>query len=336
MAEISVLLPIHNGADYLEETLQSLRKQSFADFEVLCIDDCSSDDSAAIVHRYATEDTRFIYLNTGKNLGSAPKAVNHAAEKASGKWFVYSSQDDIFSEDWLEKLHTRALATGADAVLPDVVFYHANGTEDRRISGYHNDRSAIISGQEALVASLDWSISGNALWPISFLKNGGFEDFGAFADEYTVRRFFLDCSKVAFCDGVFYYRQDNATAITKRPSASLLDIPDTSLRLWHLIVENQLGAEVHGPFALRTLRATIRAKALILNNPSLAGESHRVDGTWLSIQSSAPFQDSVASLLTCPKHRLRTLVYRPAARSRMWFLALARISAFLARRKVVK
>jgi glycosyltransferase involved in cell wall biosynthesis len=336
MVEITVLLPIYNGAAYLEETLQSLKKQSFADFEVLCIDDCSSDESAQIVHRYATEDSRFIYLNTGVNLGSAPKAINHAAPKASGQRFVYSSQDDIFSEDWLEKLHARALATGADAVLPDVIFYHANGIKDRKIIGYHNDRSAIISGKEAFVASLDWSISGNALWPMSFLKNRGFEDFGAFADEYTVRRFFLDCSKVAFCDAVFYYRQDNTGAITKRPSATLLDIPDTSLRLWHLIMENQLDAEVHGPFALRTLRATIRAKALIFNNAFLTGEAHRVDMTWLSMRSSAPFQASVASLLTTPKYRLRASIYRPAARSRTWFLALARISAFLARRKGAK
>lgn len=333
MAEITVLLPIYNGAAYLDETLEALRRQSFLDFEVLCIDDCSSDTSAEIVHRYAAEDSRFIYLHTGANLGSAPKAINHFASKASGQWFIYSSQDDLFSEDWLEKLHSRALATGADAVLPDVVFYYSDKPRNRKISGYHGDRSAIISGKDALVASLDWSISGNALWPMCFLRTRGFEVFGAFADEYTVRRFFLDCRKVAFCDGVFYYRQDNINAITKRPSASLLDLPDTSLRLWNLIRENHFEVDVHGPFALRTLRATIRAKALILNNPFLSDQAHRVDSIWLSMQSSTRFQESIASLSVMPDYRLPCLLYRHAARSRVWFLALARISAFVARKK---
>ncbi|KFE36167.1 glycosyltransferase family 2 protein [Thioclava atlantica] len=336
MAEITVLLPIHNGAVYLDETLQSLRRQSFANFEVLCIDDCSTDDSAQIVHLHAKEDSRFIYLHTGTNLGSAPKAVNFAAPKASGQWFVYSSQDDLFSEDWLEKMHARALRTGADAVLPDVLFYHADGTEDRKIVGYHNDRSAIISGRDAFVASLDWSISGNALWPISFLKGRGFDDFGAFADEYTVRRFFLGCSKVAFCDGVFYYRQDNAAAITKRPSKGLLDVPDTCLRLWYMIVDNEFGADVHGPFALRTVRAAIRAQALLVNNPDLSVNAHRVEDTWHSMHSSARFQASLASVAAHPKHRMRALIYRPAARSLMWFRTLASISAFFSRRRRAK
>lgn len=178
MAEITVLLPVYNGGAYLEETLQSLRNQSFTDFEVLCIDDCSSDDSAQILQRWAADDRRFIYLNTGDNLGSAAKAVNHAAPTASGNWFVYSSQDDLFSKDWLEKLYARALASGADAVLPDVIFYHADGTKDRTITGYYNDRTAIVSGKEAFVASLDWSISGNALWRMSFLKERGLKISG--------------------------------------------------------------------------------------------------------------------------------------------------------------
>lgn len=333
MAEITVLLPVYNGAGYLEETLKSLSFQNFSDFEVLCIDDCSSDESADIVRRFAEQDSRFVYIHTGTNLGSAAKAVNFAAARATGRWFVYSSQDDLFSADWLEKLHARALETGADAVLPDVEFYHADGSGQRKIIGCHGDRSAILTGREAFVASLDWSIPGNALWPISFLVDHGFQEFGAFADEFTVRLFFLSCSKVAFCDGVFYYRQDNQAAITKKPSAGLLDIPDTSWRLWNLIVDSGFDADVHSPFALRTLRATIRARALLLNTPSLNQEARRVEATWQALRASAAFQESLAA---CSGSAFRTCIYRPAARHRGWFETLARVSAFWARRKRVK
>ena len=101
MVEISVLMPIHNGAAYLPETLEALRRQAFADFEVLCIDDGSRDKSADILKGIAREDPRFVYLNTGSNLGSAAKAINFARDNVRGKFFVYSSQDDLFSGDWL-------------------------------------------------------------------------------------------------------------------------------------------------------------------------------------------------------------------------------------------
>lgn len=334
MVEITVLLPVYNGDGFLDETLKSLRQQSFADFEVLCIDDCSDDGSADVIHRHAALDERIIYLHTGRNLGSAPKALNFAAQKAKGSWFVYSSQDDLFSQDWLARLHQRVLATGADAVLPDVVFYHAESPGDgRKITGYRGDRSAILSGREAFVASLDWTISGYALWPASFLKMDGFDDFGAFADEYTVRRFFLKCRTIAFCSGVFFYRQDNAAAMTKKPSPSRLDAADTSLRLWHLILENGFGPEVHGPFAMRALRTVIRAQAMIDNTPSLVGETDRVSDTYQAMQASAAFQASLVTPLAAGRHPLRSQIYRRAARSYTWFRVLARVSALLSRRK---
>ncbi len=330
MVEITVFLPVYNGAAFLDQTLASLRQQDFAGFEVLCIDDCSTDDSRAVIQRYADADDRIKYLHTGHNLGSAARAVNFAASHATGQRFVYSSQDDMFSRDWLSQLHARAVETGADAVLPDVVFYHADGTDDRRIMGYQGDRKKILSGREAFVASLDWTIPGNALWPMRLLKDTGFDDFNAFADEYTVRRFFLACDSIAFCAGVFFYRQDNATAITKGPSAARLDAADASLRLWHLICDNGFGPDVHGPFALRTLRATIRAQAMVFNAPELASETPRLTDVWLAMHRSAPFQTSLAAAGTGVFKRL---AYQRAVRSHTWFVGLARLSASIARRK---
>ncbi|WP_157598937.1 glycosyltransferase family 2 protein [Tateyamaria omphalii] len=330
MAEISVLLPVYNGAAYLDETLASLRQQDFSAFEVLCIDDCSTDDSRAVIQRHADADDRITYMNTGQNLGSAAKAVNFAAPHATGRWFVYSSQDDLFSPDWLSQLHARAVETGADAVLPDVVFYHRDGAEDRRITGYRGDRTAILSGREAFVASLDWTIPGNALWPMRLLKTNGFDDFNAFADEYTVRRFFLACDSIAFCEGVFFYRQDNAAAITKGPSAARLDAADASLRLWQLICDNDFGPDVHGPFALRTLRAAIRAQAIVFNAPHLASEMPRLTEVWRAMHCSEAFQTSLAA---SGSSAFKRSVYQRAVRSHAWFLRLARLSALMARRK---
>lgn len=148
-----------------------------------------------------------------------------------------------------------------------------------------------------------------------------------------MHRFFLKCRTVAFCSGVFFYRQDNAAAVTKKPSPSQLDAADASLRLWHLILENGFGPEVHGPVAMRSLRTVIRAQAMIDNTPYLAGETGRVSATWRAMQASAAFQASLAAPPAACRHLIRSRIYRRAARSYACVRVLSRVSVLLSRRK---
>ncbi|WP_300032391.1 glycosyltransferase family 2 protein [uncultured Roseobacter sp.] len=332
MVAVSVILPVFNGAKHLDETLSSISAQTFENFEVLCVDDCSSDGSDEIVFRHARRDPRFRYFHTGSNLGMASKAANFVAKKATGTWFVYSSQDDLFSIDWLEKMHSRAVETGADAVLPEVEFYYENAKSTRRISGYHGDHTARLTGHEAFKASLDWTIPGNALWPIRFLKEKGFCDFGAFADEYSVRTFFLACQEVVFCTGTFFYRQDNSNAVTKKAGPALLDEGYNNFMIWRLIVENGFDPAVHSQFALRTLRSVIRARSLIIRTPSLANECPRIKMVWKEMQTEQ-FRSSLKQGALKVSNPLFRWHYLLAHLSFSWFLVAAYLSASMVRFK---
>jgi hypothetical protein len=146
----------------------------------------------------------------------------------------YTSQDDLYSKDWLASLYERVQSTQADAVLPDVELFFTGGSNNQKIVGVNGDRSVILNGRDAFEMSLDWRISGNALWKTQFLTETGYHDFGMFADEYTVRNFFLKCDTVAFCEGIFFYRQDNPDAITKKITAKSLDIVHNNIMLWRL------------------------------------------------------------------------------------------------------
>jgi glycosyltransferase involved in cell wall biosynthesis len=244
-ALISVMIPVHNGERYLASTLDSVLAQTDRHFEVICIDDCSSDGSAALLRSYAERDARVRVLTTPANLGSAPRALNHALPHMRGEYFVYSSQDDRFSPDWLAAMRARALQTGADAVIPDVVLHHEGApAQDRTLSGVGGDRSAILDGREACRLSLDWTIPGNALWSARLVRRLGFEDFAINADEFSVRRFFLACRSVAFSSGTFYYRQDNPEAVTRRLNGATFDWPYTQLRLAWLLQEHGFGADL--------------------------------------------------------------------------------------------
>lgn len=236
--KVTVIVPVYNGAKHISRTLESLLAQTWDDFEILCVDDCSNDNSIDILNEWAARDARLKVFKTPANMGSAPKVINFVLPFMSGSHFVYSSQDDLFSTDWLEKMASRARETGADAVLPDVVLFHeAKPQLDISLIGIEGDRSVVLSGAEAVIKSLDWSIPANALWRAELIRKVGFDEFAINSDEYSARRFFNVCNKVVFSGGQFFYRQDNEEAVTKKKTCRSFDYPYTHVRIAHWLHE---------------------------------------------------------------------------------------------------
>lgn len=254
--KITVAIPVFNGERYISRTLNSLRAQRFSEFEVMCIDDRSTDNSLAILKRFQAMDSRIRVISTEFNLGSAPRVLNYVLEAGRGDYFAYSSQDDTFSDDWLAKMYHRALETDADAVIPDVVLQRSRGAIVSLV-GVNGNREAILSGSEAVSLSLDWSIAGFALWNAKLIRRIRYREFGMNADEYSTREFFYHCNKVAFCSGIFYYNQDNADAISKKLSPKLCDIPYTHFMIYKFLVEKGFDREIYGRELMRAVSSLI-------------------------------------------------------------------------------
>lgn len=112
---ISVIVPIYNVEKYLRQCLDSIRNQTYRDLEVILVDDCSPDGSAAICREYVDADPRFQIVRTPANSGLSA-ARNAGIEVATGDWIAYIDSDDDIDLDYFERLLKRAEATGADVV----------------------------------------------------------------------------------------------------------------------------------------------------------------------------------------------------------------------------
>lgn len=113
MIKVSVIIPICNSEKYLGECLESVLNQSLTGIEILCVDDGSTDDSAAIVKRYQ-QQTDNIILFQQENKG-AWAARNRGLNRAGGEFvFFLDSDDRIASPDTLEKLYCAAMRQGTD------------------------------------------------------------------------------------------------------------------------------------------------------------------------------------------------------------------------------
>ena len=99
---ISVIVPVYNVETYLEECLDSIQNQTYTDFEVLLVNDGSTDGSQAICERYCQTDKRFRLMNqTNQGLSAAR---NKGVEISTGEYIVFVDSDDIIKTNYLEKL----------------------------------------------------------------------------------------------------------------------------------------------------------------------------------------------------------------------------------------
>lgn len=104
---ISVIVPLYNCAPYIEECFGSLKGQTFESFEVLCVDDCSTDGSLSLAKQAGADDARFRFFELETNRGQSA-ARNVALDHARGDYIVLLDADDYFVPDALEKLVARA------------------------------------------------------------------------------------------------------------------------------------------------------------------------------------------------------------------------------------
>lgn len=100
---ISICIPTYNGSAYLSEALNSALPQSFTDFEVLVVDDNSTDNTLEIANRYAALDTRIRVLKNSHNLGLVAN-WNRCIELARGEWIKFLFQDDLMAPECLERM----------------------------------------------------------------------------------------------------------------------------------------------------------------------------------------------------------------------------------------
>lgn len=99
---ISVIIPVYNAEKYLEETLNSIYVQSYGNFEIILVDDCSKDSSAEIIKRHMSEHPEIVYRLQEKNSGAAV-ARNTALEMARGQYVAFLDSDDIWKKSKTEQ-----------------------------------------------------------------------------------------------------------------------------------------------------------------------------------------------------------------------------------------
>lgn len=101
--QVSIITPCYNSEKYISCTIESVRSQTYQDWEMLIIDDCSSDDSASIIQTYCAKDRRIKYLKTEKPSGGPTIPRNIGIRTATGRYIAFLDSDDCWLQTKLEE-----------------------------------------------------------------------------------------------------------------------------------------------------------------------------------------------------------------------------------------
>ena len=123
MATISVIVPVYNAEKYLNRCLDSLLTQTYQDFEIILVDDGSTDNSGVICEKYAQRDERISVFHQ-PNQGVAA-ARQRGVDMAQGTYSIHADPDDWVGPTMLEELYAEAIESNADMVICDfLVEFH--------------------------------------------------------------------------------------------------------------------------------------------------------------------------------------------------------------------
>ena len=246
--KISVIVPVYNVQAYLAECVQSILNQTYSDFELLLIDDGSTDRSGAIAEELAVNDSRIQVFH--KENGGLSDARNYGIGRAQGEYLTFIDSDDYIAPEYLETLVELVVRYHADASCVSGV-----ETSERTAKSYSENKIVgKYTGIEAITNSLPRHNIAISAWgklfhrslfdEICFPKGELYEDL------LTLPYVFEKCNTVAFTtEKMYFYYQRPGSITNSRISDKHMRFFDNSIQLMGCF--DHYGKEVHEAFIAR-------------------------------------------------------------------------------------
>lgn len=236
---ISVIIPIYNSELYLKECFDSIIAQSYVNFEVICINDGSTDSSGEICQSYSQLDSRFVYIE--QNNGGVSSARNRALKEAKGEYICFVDSDDMLEPHYLENL----LILSKDGNLA--------------VCSYSRDYSKLTSDsfktteyetKEFIQHILNESIEHPNIWLMLF-KNSIIQKYhldftlGCVRNEDTefYMKYLIYVKRVVVSDYKGYYYRNNENSAVHKFNIKSLTFIEADERIAKILKENEIIGE---------------------------------------------------------------------------------------------
>ena len=142
---VSIVLPIYNGEKYMRQSIESVVNQTYHNWELIIIDDCSSDSSPEIAKEYASKDDKIHYYRNEENL-KLPRSLNRGFSLAKGDYLTWTSDDNMYLSEAIERMVNTIESEHADFVFATCDVINEDGEVFEIIKAPKDYKNAIIGG----------------------------------------------------------------------------------------------------------------------------------------------------------------------------------------------
>lgn len=266
MATISVILPVYNSDEYIGKAIESVLVQTFTDFELIVVNDGSTDDTLKVITQF--DDNRIRIINQD-NLGPGA-ARNNALESANGEYVMYLDSDDWFCPQALEIAYGQASKFDTDLTFFQMINfdgerYYANDWFEMKTfdSSFEN---RVFSPQETPGSIFDLSVGVcQKIYNRQFLKSidARFPEGIFFEDMPFFYYVYLKARKISIIKRHLYVRRKHTSSITNVVDEKFFDTVPAGQHLMDIFIKNGwydtykfdlLAYKINGPrFALRDM-----------------------------------------------------------------------------------
>ena len=236
MVKVSIIIPVYNAENYLTETLDSVANQDFDNYEIIAINDGSSDKSIEILESYTIKIPQLRIFNQNNQGVSITR--NKGIDLARGEYICFLDADDIIMPNYLNVLHNTAITHDADITTCDYAMFNNK-------SNLHTFKTNCISCR--LVDFDDMNELGISTSPCTKLYkkdlikkyNIKFNENSAFGEDYFFNwKATLVANKVIYIKHILYGYRRNMNSSTKRYHASLLQKYENEYKSFRTFASN--------------------------------------------------------------------------------------------------
>lgn len=272
---ISIIIPCYNAEPWLEKTIESVREQSYGYWEIIAVDDGSTDATLSILQKYAHIDKRIRVYSQANKGPSAGR--NMALRLVQGHYILFLDSDDLLPHNTLKVLLNTLKQHKADIVEGAIVKFATGLKTKVLIDGPHlNVKDVVLTGRKAAELSLyqrhiSSSMSGK-LYERKLFTDITFPEGELYEDLSVFYRVALRAKIYVVIDGVTYLYRQRKGSIIHTFGPDRLKVLDVTRRIQeHLSADPKLLAAAHD----RRLSAAFNMLGLLLNDTTLPKQRRR-------------------------------------------------------------
>lgn len=207
MKKVSIIMPVYNAERYLREAVDSVLRQTYTAFELLLINDRSSDESVAICREYGERDARIVLLENNTETHGPGPTRNIGLDHASGEYILFLDADDWFEDRLLQCAVDRIQETNADIVQFGVIYERGNGSRSEPL--YWKGKQLLTRDEIKNDILTFWQNKSNSLWMYLFrrepIRKIKFNNSISGEDVCYVMDAMCHAEKIAYIAEAFYH-----------------------------------------------------------------------------------------------------------------------------------